>query len=138
MEVREVEALGGPGHSRDPGVQEYDRRRSEGDANGDRQGTKPQHGALLPGGGDEELVEEEEEPAPDDGDEWLEVRQLTLVEIVKTRGEALEAIAKMTTKLRYHGLPVRRLHSDQAGEFTSKKARRWAMERLITRTFIGR
>ena len=54
---------------------------------------------------------------------------------MKTRGEALEAIAKMTTKLRYHGLPVRRLHSDRAGEFTSKKAKKWAMERLIMRTF---
>ena len=82
----------------------------------------PGEGDLeLDPAGDEEVVEEEEEPAPDDGDEWLkkieeekdfEVRQLTLVEIVKTRGEALEAIAKMTTKLRYHGLPVRRLHSD--------------------------
>ena len=68
--------------------------------------------------GDDEAVEEEEEPSPDDGEEWLkkiekeedfEVRQLTLVEIVKTRGEALEAVAKMTTKLRYHGLPVQRL-----------------------------
>ena len=93
--------------------------------------------------GDDEAVEEEEEPAPDDGEEWkkiekeedFEVRQLTLVEIVKTRGEALEAVAKMTTKLRYHGLPVRRLHSDRAGEFTSKRAKKWAMERLIMRTF---
>ena len=45
--------------------------------------------------GDDEAVEEEEEPSPDDGEEWLkkiekeedfEVRQRTLVEIVKTRG----------------------------------------------------
>ena len=59
-------------------------------------------------------------------EEDFEVRQLTLVEIVKTRGEALEAIAKMTTKLRM-GFP--------SGELTSKKAKKWDMERLLMRTF---
>ena len=96
--------------------------------------------------GEEPLPEEEEGEVADDGEEWLkkveeeedfEVRQLTLVEIVKSRASAnlMEAVARMVTKLRYYGLPVKRLHSDRAGEFTAKRARQWALDRGILRTF---
>lgn len=109
--------------------------------------------AGLPG--EEPLPEEEEgdglDPGDgvevaDDGEEWLkkveeeedfEVRQLTLAEIVKSRASAnlMEAVARMVTKLRYYGLPVKRLHSDRAREFTAKRARQWALDRGILRTF---
>ena len=111
--------------------------------------------AALPG--EEPLPEEEEgdglDPGDgvevaDDGEEWLkkveaeedfEVRQLTLVEIVKSWASAnlMEAVARMVTKLRYYGLPVKRLHSDRAREFTAKRARRWALDSGILRTFTG-
>ena len=95
----------------------------------------------------EEAEEEEEnQEAEDQAEEWLkkveeeedfEVRHLTLAEPIGDRHSShlVRAVARMVTKLRYLGLPVRRLHSDRAGEMTSIALRRWCEERGIYRTY---
>ena len=98
--------------------------------------------------GEEKGVEGEsqEEPPKDDEEEWLkkieeeegfEIRHLTLLEPLENRRATnlVQAVARMTTKLKYLGLPVRRLHSDRAGELTSTQLRRWCEERGIYRTY---
>ena len=94
--------------------------------------------------GEEKGVEGEsqEEPPKDDEEEWLkkieeeegfEIRHLTLLEPLENRQATnlVEAVARITTKLKYLGLPVRRLHSDRAGELTSTQLRCWCKERGI-------
>ena len=66
------------------------------------------------------------------------VKNLTFVEAVESRTAAhvLPAIAPIYSRLRQLGLPVMRLHSDRAREFTCLPLRRWAQQRdiVITKT----
>ena len=66
------------------------------------------------------------------------VQNVTLVEVVESRNAThiLPAIARMYSRLRQLGLPVMRLHSDRAREFTSIAVRRWAQARdiVVTKT----
>ena len=66
------------------------------------------------------------------------VRNVTLVEVVESRNanHILPAIARIYSRLRQLGLPVMRLHSDRAREFTSLAVRRWAQARdiVVTKT----
>ena len=62
-----------------------------------------------------------------------EIHNYTMVEIVANRSQpkVQYALAKMFAKLNYLGLPLRRLHSDRAAEFTSSKMRRWTADRGV-------
>ena len=66
------------------------------------------------------------------------VKNVTLVEVVESRNanHILPAIARIYSRLRQLGLPVMRLHSDRAREFTSLAVRRWAQARdiVVTKT----
>ena len=64
------------------------------------------------------------------------VQNVTLVEVVESRNAShiLPAIARIYSRLRQLGLPVMRLHSDRAREFTSLAVRRWAQVRDIAVT----
>lgn len=66
------------------------------------------------------------------------VKNVTMVEVVESRNahHILPAIARIYSRLRQLGLPVMRLHSDRAREFTSLPVRRWAQARdiVITKT----
>eukprot|EP00435_Cladocopium_sp_Y103_P007195 s4968_g2.t1 len=66
------------------------------------------------------------------------VKNLTFVETVESRTAAhvLPAIARIYSRLRQLGLPVMRLHSDRAREFTCLPLRRWAQQRdiVVTKT----
>eukprot|EP00435_Cladocopium_sp_Y103_P069412 s890_g33.t1 len=90
--------------------------------------------------------EEVHDGRPDDGEEWLkkieaeedfEIRHLTLLEPLEDRkaSNVVQAVARMVTKPKYLGLPVRRLHSDRAGELTATQLRRWCEDRGIYRTY---
>ena len=95
----------------------------------------------LPGAGENgpelQVVEDEENegvreewPGLDDEEAWLEkvevesdfqVKQILVVEILENRGgpAVVEAVGRMAAKLDFLGLPVKRLHSDRAGEYQS-------------------
>ena len=77
----------------------------------------------------EELVEPEE----------VEVRNYTMVEPLASRQghQLLGALARMVARLNYLNLPVRRVHSDRAGELASKAMRRWCSHREILRTYTS-
>ena len=66
------------------------------------------------------------------------VRNVTMVEVVESRTvqHILPAVARIYSRLRQLGLPVMRLHSDRAREFTSLAVRRWAQARdiVVTKT----
>ena len=66
------------------------------------------------------------------------VKNVTMVEVVESRNaqHILPAIARIYSRLRQLGLPVLRLHSDRAREFTSIAVRRWAQARdiVVTKT----
>ena len=68
----------------------------------------------------------------------MAVKNVTLVEVVESRtaNHILPAIARIYSRLRQLGLPVMRLHSDRAREFTSMAVRRWAQARdiVVTKT----
>ena len=87
----------------------------------------------------------EEWPGLDDDKAWLEkveaesdfqVKQVLVVEILENRGgpAVVEAIGRMAAKL-FLGLPVKRLHSDRAGEYQSRAFQKWCHDRGIMRTF---
>ena len=64
------------------------------------------------------------------------VKNLTFVETLegRTAQHVLPAIANIYSRLRQLGLPVMRLHSDRAREFTASSLRRWAQNRDIVLT----
>ena len=89
-----------------------------------------------------------EEPWPglDDEKEWaslveperdFQVKQVTLAEVMENRGASavLEAVGRMVAKLNFLGLPLKRLHSDRAGEYQSKMFDKWIRDRGLCRTF---
>ena len=47
------------------------------------------------------------------------------------------ALSRMVTRLRYLGYPVRRLHTDRAGELKHPAVRRWAEQRGILKTYTS-
>ena len=67
------------------------------------------------------------------------VRNVTLVEVVegRTAQHVLPALARMYSRLRQLGLPVVRLHTDRAREFTALPLRRWAQHRDIVLTMTS-
>ena len=67
------------------------------------------------------------------------IKQLTFMEILPGRRGAsiLEGASRIYNRLRYLNLPLRRLHSDRAGELRSKSLRKWALDRGILRTYTG-
>ena len=111
----------------------------------------------LPGAGENspelQVVEDEENegvreewPGLDDEEAWLEkveaesdfqVKQILVVEILENRGgpAVVEAVGRMAAKLDFLGLPVKRLHSDRAGEYQSRTFQKWCHDRGIMRTF---
>ena len=74
-----------------------------------------------------------------ESDKEVKVRNYTLVEIVESRKGpvVMAAIARMVARLRYLGFPMRRIHSDRAGELRSATLRRWAEQRGILRTYTA-
>lgn len=89
---------------------------------------------------------EERWPGLDDEKEWLskieqeqefQVKQVTFAEVLENSGAAavLEAVGRMAAKLNFLGLPLKRLHSDRAGEYQSKMFDRWVHDRGLCRTF---
>eukprot|EP00435_Cladocopium_sp_Y103_P030555 s975_g7.t1 len=67
------------------------------------------------------------------------VRQLTVVQPVKSRNvkHLLPALARVYSRLRALGLPVYRVHSDRAREFSSAEVQSWATERSILTTMTS-
>ena len=100
-----------------------------------------------------EVEDDPQEESPkdekdDDSQKWkdliqeeqnFKVSQLTFMEILPDRRAAsiLEGVSRIYTRLRYLNLPLRRLHSDRAGELRSKSLRKWALDRGILRTYTG-
>ena len=95
---------------------------------------------------EEEAGVREEWPGLDDEKAWLEkveaerdfqVKQILVVEVLENRGgpAVVEAIGRMAAKLDFLGLPVKRLHSDRAGEYQSRAFHKWCHDRGIMRTF---
>ena len=108
----------------------------------------------------EGILPEEDEPmeGPDDtptttraksmNDTWLKmvetskdvtVRQLTFVHPVKSRAvkHLLPALSRLHARIRALGLPVYRIHSDRAREFSSAETQAWAAERSILTTMTS-
>eukprot|EP00913_Durusdinium_trenchii_P004009 g3713.t1 len=88
----------------------------------------------------------EEWPGLDDEKAWMEkveaerdfqVKQILVVEVLENRGgpAVVEAVGRMAAKLDFLGLPVKRLHSDRAGEYQSRAFHKWCHDRGIMRTF---
>ena len=75
---------------------------------------------------------------PAEDSQNVAVRNATMVEVVESRTvqHILPAVARIYSRLRQLGLPVMRLHSDRAREFTSLAVRRWAQARdiVVTKT----
>ena len=67
----------------------------------------------------------------------FQVKQVTFAEVMENRGASavLEAVGRMVAKLNFLGLPLKRLHSDRAGEYQSKMFDKWVRDRGICRTF---
>lgn len=67
------------------------------------------------------------------------IRQCTMVQVLPNRTGTVmvTALARMTARLAYLGFPVRRIHSDRAGELGSKTMQRWAEARNIVRTYTA-
>eukprot|EP00435_Cladocopium_sp_Y103_P029326 s3762_g7.t1 len=67
------------------------------------------------------------------------VRQLTFVQPVKSRAvkHLMPALARVYARIRALGLPVYRLHSDRAREFSSNETQAWAAERNILATITS-
>ena len=103
-------------------------------------------GELLPEVDGEDLPKHEEGD-PGDMEKWeelvepeeVEVRNYTMVEPLASRQghQLLGAVARMVARLNYLNLPVRRVHSDRAGELASKAMRRWCSHREILRTYTS-
>lgn len=107
---------------------------------------------LLPREDGEGIAEEGAQPIrPEDQDaldSWesenveenteVEIRN-SILEILPNRGggHMIAALAKMVARLTYLGLPVRRIHSDRAGELGSKGMKKWAESRGIVRTYTA-
>ena len=68
---------------------------------------------VWPGLGDEKAWLEKVEAESD-----FQVKQVLVVEVLENRGgpAVVEAIGRMAAKLGFLGLPVKRLHSDRAGD----------------------
>ena len=103
---------------------------------------------------EEEDVEEEVEDSPSvrrsrsTNETWVKlvdeaknvtVRQLTFVCPVKSRSvkHLLPALSRVYARLRALGLPVYRIHSDRAREFSSTEMQNWALERNILTTMTS-
>ena len=71
--------------------------------------------------------------------ENVTVRQLTFVCPVKSRTvkHLLPATSRIYARLRALGLPVYRMHSDRAREFSSAEMQNWALERNILTTMTS-
>ena len=78
----------------------------------------------------ERLVQEETSVA---------IQTLTFVETVQTRavGDLLPGLNRLWAQVKSLGLPVLRMHSDRACEFTSKAVRRWAEDRGCVVTYTS-
>ena len=107
------------------------------------------------GDGPELTVVEEEQRDQDRGEQWpglddekewaslveqerdFQVKQVTLAEVMENRGASavLEAVGRMVAKLNFLGFPLKRLHSDRAGEYQSKMFDKWVRDRGLCRTF---
>ena len=85
-------------------------------------------------------------PGLDDEKEWLsrveveqdfQVKQVTFAEVMENRGGSavLEAVGRMVAKLNFLGFPLKRLHSDRAGEYQSRMFDKWIRDRGLCRTF---
>lgn len=85
-------------------------------------------------------------PGLDDEKAWTEmvevesdfqVKQILVVEILENCGgpAVVEAIGRMAARLDFLGFPVKRLHSDRAGEYQSRSFQKWCHDRSIMRTF---
>ena len=85
-------------------------------------------------------------PGLDDEKKWasmveaeqdFQVKQVTFAEVMENRGApaVLEAVGRMVAKLNFLGLPLKRLHSDRAGEYQSKTFDKWVRDRGLCRTF---
>lgn len=68
--------------------------------------------------------------------ENVTVRQLTSVKTVKSRSvkHLLPALSKIHARIRAQGLPIYRVHSDRAREFSSAEMQNWALDRNILTT----
>ena len=66
-----------------------------------------------------------------------ETSKYLVVEVLENRGgpAVVEAIGRIAAKLDFLGLPVKRLHSDRAGEYQSRAFHKWCHDRGILRTF---
>ena len=106
---------------------------------------------ILP---EEDELREETEDTPTTrraksmNDTWLKlvetskdvtVRQLTFVHPVKSRAvkHLLPALSRLHARIRALGLPVYRVHSDRAREFSSAETQAWAAERSILTTMTS-
>ena len=71
--------------------------------------------------------------------ENVTVRQLTFVEPVKSRSvkHLLPALSKVHARIRAMGLPIYRIHSDRAREFSSAEMQSWALDRNILTTMTS-
>jgi transposase InsO family protein len=64
------------------------------------------------------------------------VKNLTFTEVIPSRAvkDVLPALARIYARLRYLGLPLRRIHCDRARELTSASIRRWTLDRGVITT----
>lgn len=62
-----------------------------------------------------------------------------MVEPLKNRSSAVlvAAVARMATRLAYLGFPLRRVHSDRAGELGGSRMKKWAQDRQLLQTFTS-
>ena len=69
----------------------------------------------------------------------MPVRNLTFGVPIRSReaGEVLSGVAKLYAKMRALQLPITRVHTDRAKEFSSSKFQRWAQDRSIHHTMCS-
>eukprot|EP00435_Cladocopium_sp_Y103_P075594 s33_g60.t1 len=109
--------------------------------------------------GDENVAEPPEKPEniPDDAEDDLvdpdaqlqkeverlsaplKVRHVTLMEPIMPRGvqHVLPAMDRIMTRMKYMGVWVNRIHSDQAKELLASKFRSWAAHRNVMQSFTA-